>query len=118
MTMLLTSNNVLERKKEIGLLRSLGARKKDIAVTFEFESFLIGFLAGIIGSLLTFVISFPINNMMNYYYPYYYVGNICHLTWYHVIIIIAVSILIGLISALIPSLKAASEKPADALKSE
>lgn len=116
MTILLTSNNVLERRKEIGLLRSIGARKKDIAVTFEIESFLIGMLAGLIGSALTYIISFPINSMMNYYYPYYYVGNICDFTWYHMLIVVAVSVVIGLVSALVPSLKAANEKPVDALR--
>lgn len=116
MTILLTSNNVLERRKEIGLLRSIGARKKDIAVTFEIESFLIGVLAGLIGSALTYIISFPINSMMNYYYPYYYVGTICDFTWYHMLIVIAVSVFIGLVSALVPSLKAANEKPVDALR--
>ena len=118
MTALLTSNNVLERKKEIGLLRSLGARKKDIAITFEIESFLIGVLAGLIGSLLTFVVSYPINEMMNYYYPSYYVGTICDFTWYHMLIVIGVSVFIGLISALIPSLKAANENPVKALRSD
>lgn len=118
MTALLTSNNVLERKKEIGLLRSLGARKKDIAITFEIESFIIGIFAGLIGSLLTFIVSFPINEMMNYYYPSYYVGNICNFTWYHMLIVLAISIVIGLISALIPSLKAARENPVKALRSE
>lgn len=118
MTILLTSNNVLERKKEVGLLRSLGARKKDVAITFEIESFLIGILAGLIGSGITYGVSFPINQMMNYYYPSYYVGNICHFTWLHMLIVIAISVFIGLISALIPSLQAASEKPVEALRSE
>jgi putative ABC transport system permease protein len=118
MTALLTSNNVLERRKEIGLLRSLGVRKKDIAITFEIEAGAIGILAGLLGSLLTYVISFPINRMMNYYYPNYYVGTICDFTWFHLLIVVGISLLIGLISALIPSLKAARENPVSALHSD
>jgi putative ABC transport system permease protein len=108
----------LERRKEIGLLRSLGVRKKDIAITFEIEAGFIGILAGLLGSLLTYVISFPINQMMNYYYPNYYVGTICDFTWVHLLIVVGISLLIGLISALIPSLKAARENPVSALHSD
>lgn len=118
MTALLTSNNVLERRQDIGLLRSLGARKKDIAILFEIESFFIGTLAGLIGSLLTFVVAYPINSMMNYYYPSYHVGTICDFTWYHMLIVVSISILIGLISALIPSLKASKENPVTCLRSD
>lgn len=118
MTALLTSNNVLERRKDIGLLRAIGAGKKDIAILFEIESFFIGTLAGIFGSVLTIVVSYPINSMMNYYYPSYHVGAICDFTWLHMLIVISISVAIGLISALLPSLKASKENPVTCLRSE
>lgn len=118
MTALLTSNNVLERRKEIGLLRSLGSKKSDVVRLFEIESFMVGSLAGIIGSLMTFSLSFPINYIINYYYSYYNVGTICDFTFYHALIVFVFSVVIGLISSLIPALKASRENPVDALRSE
>jgi putative ABC transport system permease protein len=118
MTALLTSNNVLERKKEIGLLRSLGSRKSDVIRLFEFESVILGALSGLIGSLMTFVLSFPINALLDYYYSSYRIGTICDFTYYHALIIVAFSILVGIIAALIPSVKASRENPVDALRSE
>lgn len=118
MTALLTSNNVLERRKEIGLLRSLGSKKNDVISLFEVESFFIGILAGIIGSIMTFVLAIPINNLINTSYSYYNVGTICDFTWYHALIVISFSIIIVLLSALIPSIKASKQNPVDALRSE
>lgn len=118
MTALLTSNNVLERKKEIGLLRSLGSRKKDVALLFLSETLIVGILSGLLGSLMTYILSIPINWMINYYYSYYNVGTICCFTWYHVFIILGIAILISVIASLIPSIKASKENPVDALRSE
>lgn len=118
MTALLTSNNVLERKKEIGLLRSLGSRKKDVALLFLYETLIVGILSGLLGSLMTYILSFPINAMINYYYSYYNVGTICCFTWYHVFIILGISLIISVIASLIPSIKASKENPVDALRSE
>ena len=117
-TGLLTSNNVLERKKEIGLLRSLGAKKGDVASVFEIESFLTGFLAGIIGSLVTYVLCFPINALLNKYYSFYSVGQICNFTFYHALLVILFSVILGMVSALIPAIKAGKEDPVKALKDE
>lgn len=118
MTMSSISNSVLERKQEIGLLRSLGSRKSDVAWLFEIESFFIGLFAGVVGSLLTFIFSFPLNNLINANYPDYHVGQICNLTWWHVLVVISMSVVISMISALLPSLKASRQKPADTLRSE
>lgn len=117
-TALMTTNNVLERKKEIGLLRSLGSRKSDVVWIFLLESLFIGLLAGLLSSLLTYVLCFPINQLLVYYYPRYNTGNICNFTWYHALIVIGASMLIAFIASLIPALKAAKEDPAKALKSE
>ncbi len=111
MTSLLTMNNVLERKKEIGLFRSIGARKKDIVMIFETETILLGFVSGIVACLFTYVLTFPINYLISYYYPSYNTGNIADLQFTHCLIILAISILITFISALIPSLKASKQDP-------
>lgn len=118
MTALLTSNNVLERKKEIGLLRSLGSRKSDVVRIFEIESVIVGTLTGLIGSFFTYVLSFPINALLNHYYPNYHVGTISDFVWYHWLIVTAFSIVVGMVAALIPSLKAGRQNPVDALRSE
>jgi putative ABC transport system permease protein len=120
MTASLTSNNVLERKKEIGLLRSLGSRKSDVSRLFEMEAIIIGLLAGVVGSLMTFGLSFPLNVLINSAstISYYNVGNICHFTWWHALIITSISVVIGFVSALIPALKASRQNPVETLRSE
>jgi putative ABC transport system permease protein len=118
MIALLTSNNVLERRTEIGLLRSLGTRKSDIVMIFEIEAFFIGLISGLIGSLLTYILTFPINYLINSYYPGYAIGAICDFTWYHALILVAVSIGVALIAALIPALKAGRENPVECLRRE
>ena len=118
MTALLTSNNVLERKKEIGLLRSLGSRRIDVVRLFEFESIAIGFFAGAFGSLITYILCFPLNHVIDSYFPSYRVGSICNFTWYHAVLVISASIVIGVVSAIIPAIKAGRENPVDALRNE
>ena len=118
MTALLTSNNVLERKKEIGLLRSLGSRKIDVIRIFETEAISVGFLSGVIGSLITFVLSFPINALINSYYPRYRVGEIVNFVWYHGVIVVAIGVFIAFVASLIPAIKASKQNPVDALRSD
>lgn len=118
MTSLLVSNNVLERRKEIGLLRSLGSRKKDVLSLFEIESFIVGITAGIIGSLTTFTLCFPLNYVISIHFSYYNVGKICDFNFLHALIVTMISIVISLISALIPSYKASKVSPVDSLRSE
>jgi len=115
---LMTSNNVLERKKAIGLLRALGARKSDIAALFLAESLVIGGVAGLFSSLLTYLFSFPLNRLINQAYPYYEIGRIAHFTGYHVLIVLAISLFVGALAALLPSLKAARENPVDCLRED
>lgn len=118
MTMNTTSNAVLERKSEIGLLRALGSKKSDVTMIFEIESFVLGFLSGLIGSILTFIFAIPINYVINSKYSSYHIGQICHMTWWHGLIVIGISIALALIAALLPSIKAGKMKPVDALRSE
>lgn len=118
MSAIMITNQVLERKKEIGLLRSLGCSKTSVLSLFEFENLFIGLLTSIIGSLVTYALSFPINSLIQSSYPSYQVGNICYFTFPHALIIILISLVISFLSALLPSLKAAHQKPVDCLRSE
>ena len=118
MTSLMISVNVLERKKEIGLLRSFGTRKVDILSLFEVESLAIGLIAGIVSSIATSLLAIPINYLINYYFSYYSVGRICNFTFLHAIIITLLSCLLSFIAALIPSKRASDVDPVQSLRSE
>lgn len=118
MIAVITSSNVIERTKEIGLLRSLGSRKKDIAFLFELEAFITGFLSGLISSLITIILQIPLNRSISKNYPGFQLETICNFTWYHVLIVLGISVLVGLLAAIVPSLKAANKNPVDCLRSE
>ncbi len=118
MTSLMISNTVLERRKEIGLLRSFGTKKVDVILLFELESLFIGFLGGIVGSLSTVILAIPINHLLDSYLTYYHIERICNFTFPHALIVIALSLAIGIVSALIPSFKAIKVNPVDSLRSE
>lgn len=110
--------SVLERTKEIGILRSVGARKKDIGRLFKMESVAIGFMAGVIGVVMTYLISIPINIIVNNIYSDYDIGNIASLRFYYALILITVSSLLTYISGLFPSRSAAKKNPVKCLRSE
>ncbi len=118
MTSLMISNTVLERRKEIGLLRSFGTKKIDVILLFELESLFIGFSGGVVGSLTTLVLSIPINKLLSSYLSYYHIERICNFTFPHALIVVAISLVIGVISALIPALKASKVNPVQSLRSE
>lgn len=118
MTGIITYTSVLERTKEIGILRALGARKKDVGRLFEAESSIIGAMSGIIGCGLAYLICIPANIILNNVYSDYNLGEIAQLNIMHVIILIVISILLTLISGLIPSRVAAHKDPVIALRSE
>lgn len=118
MTSVVISNNVLERKKEIGLLRSLGARKKDVLLLFEIESLITGLFSGIVGAVATHFLCIPLNNAINAMLTSYSVNNICNFTFTHAIIVIIFSIIVSFISALIPAYRASKVTPVESLRSE
>ena len=74
--------SVLERRKEIGILRSLGARKKDISTVFIAESGMIGLLAGILGVVISFILFMPLNVIIE---KYLMAGNLIAIEWWHVV---------------------------------
>lgn len=112
---IITYISVLERTKEIGILRSLGARKKDITRVFNAETFIIGLTSGIIGVIIAFISLFPINKLL---YNLTDLENIAKMNPLHILILIAVSILLTLIGGYIPSKIASRKNPVESLRSE
>jgi putative ABC transport system permease protein len=112
---IITYVSVLERTKEIGILRAIGARKKDITRVFNAETFLIGLLAGFIGVVFTYIISIPLNIIV---YELAEVKQLAQLPVYQALILIVVSVALTVISGLIPAFKAAKKDPVLALRTE
>ena len=112
---IITYISVLERTKEIGILRSIGASKKDIRRVFNAETFIIGFISGLLGVLITILLNIPINQII------YKLTNInvgVSLPFIASIILVIISLLLTMIAGLIPSKMAAKKDPVIALRTE
>lgn len=107
--------SVVERTKEIGILRSIGARKKDITRVFSAESIIIGFFAGIIGVVVTYLLSVPINAILKAQIG---VSNLSSLPIWYALALLALSMLLTFIGGILPSLGAAKKDPVAALRTE
>ncbi|CCV65454.1 putative carbohydrate ABC transporter-like,ATP-binding/permease protein [Paracholeplasma brassicae] len=112
---IITYVSVLERTKEIGILRAIGARKKDITRVFNAETFLIGGLAGFIGVFISYLLSFPINSIV---YNLTEVKNISTLSLPSAIVLIVISIGLTVLAGLIPARGASKKDPVLALRTE
>lgn len=112
---IITYVSVVERTREIGILRSIGARKKDISRVFNAETVIIGFIAGVIGIAVTLLLSLPINVFVQRRVG---VTNIAALPFLSAVIMILVSITLTFIAGLIPSRIAAKKDPVVALRTE
>ena len=112
---IITYVSVVERVKEIGVIRSLGGRKKDVSHLFNAETFIIGLISGIFGILITLGISAIINIIVGSITGIY---TIASLQVQQAIIMIVISVLLTSISGLIPARAAARKNPVDALRSE
>ena len=110
--------SVIERTKEIGTLRSVGARKKDVARLFIMESVSIGILAGVLGVLCTYLLSIPINAILNSIFAGYELGAIASLNPLHGLILIAISALLTFVAGLIPARIAGRKDPVLCLRTE
>ena len=111
----ITYVSVVERTKEIGVLRSLGARKRDIKNLFNAETFLIGLFAGIIGVGVTYLLSIPINLIFGALTG---ISSLAALPFYQGLIMVFISIVLTLISGLVPAKSAAKKDPVIALRTE
>lgn len=112
---IITYISVLERTKEIGILRSIGASKKDISRVFNAETFIIGLFSGLIGIGVTVLINIPISKVIE---SYINVAGVSALPWKGGVILVIISVILTLIGGLIPSRLAAKKDPVIALRSE
>ena len=112
---IITYVSVLERIKEIGILRSIGARKKDISRVFNAETLIIGFCAGFIGVVVTLILSIPINIILNALVD---ISGIASLPPLSALVLILISMGLTLVAGFIPAKIAAKKDPVLALRSE
>ena len=112
---IITYISVLERTKEIGILRSIGASKKDITRVFNAETFIIGLISGVLGILITLVLNVPISvvveNMTG-------VSHIAKLPVNGAVFLIFIDLVLTILAGLIPSKIASKKDPVEALRSE
>jgi ABC-type antimicrobial peptide transport system permease subunit len=111
----ITYISVLERKKEIGILRSIGASKRDIRRVFNAETLIVGFVAGALGVVITFLITIPANAIV---YANYDVRNIAQLPWQAAGILVLISMALTALAGLLPASAASRKDPVEALRSE
>lgn len=114
---IITYVSVVERTKEIGVLRALGARKKDIRRVFNAETLIIGFSAGLIGVLVSLILTIPISLIISSLSSGM-VSNIASLTIWHGVTLVAISMILTLISGLVPAQLASKKDPVVALRTE
>ena len=115
MIAIITYVSVIERIKEIGVIRSLGGRKRDVANLFMAETFMVGLSSGALGIGLTYLLSLVVNLIVGAFTGVY---TIASLPWYEALIMIAVSVLLTSISGVVPAMSAARKDPVNALRSE
>lgn len=118
MSGVITYNSVIERTKEIGVYRAIGAKKSDVGKLFILENVFDGLFSGIIGIVLVYLISIPISNTIQNIYEEYAVGNICSLSYQAALILICIAIVLSVISSIIPAIVASNKDPVVALRSE
>jgi len=112
---IITYISVLERTKEIGILRSIGASKRDISRVFTAETLIVGFAAGAIGIIVTIILIFPINAVIK---AITNIEGMAVLPWVGAVILVIISMLLTLVAGMFPSKVAANKDPVEALRSE
>lgn len=112
---ILTYTSVLERTKEIGILKALGARKRDITRVFDAETLILGILSGFLGVFIAYLATFPINSLI---YKITSLNNVAILNPVHALILILVATILTLLGGHIPARMAAKKDAATALRSE
>lgn len=112
---IITYTSVLERTKEIGVLRALGARKKDIARVFDAETFILGVFSGMLGVVIAWGLTFPINSLL---YKLTDLSGVAHLQMQHAILLVVISTVLTVLGGHIPAKMASQKDAVDALRSE
>ena len=115
MISIITYISVLERTKEIGILRALGARKKDVTRVFNAETFIIGLCSGALGIGITALLIIPINKVL---LSLTELENIARLNPVHATVLVAISVILTLLGGWIPAKMAAKKDPVNALRVE
>ncbi|MCQ2772142.1 MAG: ABC transporter permease, partial [Bacilli bacterium] len=118
MTAIITYVSVIERTKEIGVLRACGARKRDVGRLFRSECSVVGLASGLIGVGFAYVLCLPINLIVDGMYASYRIGTIAVLNPITAIILVVLSVALALLSGLIPASIASRKDPVIALRSE
>ena len=116
MIAVITYISTMERVKEIGVIRSLGGRKKDVSRLFIAECLIIGFSSGAIGIGVTYILQMILNIIITSLNVG--VTMIANLPFFVALIMVGLSIFLNVISGLIPSMKASNQDPVAALRSE
>ncbi|MBR3715828.1 MAG: ABC transporter ATP-binding protein/permease [Clostridia bacterium] len=112
----ITLISVQERTKEIGILRAIGASKRDVSGMFNAETMIVGFSSGLLGVIVTYLLCIPINLIL---YALTDIANLrAFLPWQAAIVLVVISVLLTLISGIIPSRSAAKKDPVVALRTE
>ena len=113
---IITNISVLERTKEIGILRAIGASKKDVSRVFNAETIIIGFCAGMLGVLVTALLCIPVSFIVQL------VTGFSNITAYvplpAAIILVVISVLLTMVAGIIPARSAAKKDPVIALRTE
>ena len=112
---IITYISVLERTKEIGILRSIGASKHDISMVFNAETLIVGFVSGAMGIVVTLLLIIPINAVIKNLSG---ISNVAGLPWMAALILVLISMALTFIAGLIPAKMAAKKDPVVALRSE
>ncbi len=112
---IITYISVLERIKEIGILRAIGASKLDVSRVFNAETLIIGFASGMIGIILTYILTIPTNIIVKSLAG---VANVASLPILSALILVLISMILTFISGLIPARIAAKKDPVEALRSD
>lgn len=112
---IITYISVLERTKEIGILRAIGASKKDISRVFNAETFIVGLVAGVLGIGITILLCIPINIIIKAVAG---ISGVASLPIVGGIVLVIISMLLTVIAGLIPSKFAAKKDPVEALRTE
>lgn len=115
MICIITYTSVLERTKEIGILRALGARKKDITRVFDAETCILGVFSGILGIIIAWLCTFPINAIL---YQLTELKGVANLQPIHAIILIVISTILTILGGHIPAKMASKKDAVEALRSE